>query len=94
MDVIMNFIALGVIAEIDDFYAGSLTDFPLKDALKEPPMIKRSSKQITFSERSAFMKFVRFFYRTLRVLYASYYYYFMAFTVVPITYVLGMYVPK
>lgn len=92
MDVIMNFIALGVIAEIDDFYAGSLTEFPLKNALEEPPKIKISSKSIPFKQRDGFNKFVRVFYRTLRVCYASYYFYFMAFTVVPITYVLGVYI--
>jgi hypothetical protein len=44
MDAIMNFIALGVIAEIDDIYAGALTDFKLKNALEEPPKIRNCSK--------------------------------------------------
>jgi hypothetical protein len=30
----MNFIALGVIAEIDDFYANSLYNSSVKDAIK------------------------------------------------------------
>ena len=32
-DVIMNFIALGVIAEIDNFYAGTLTNNPIKNQI-------------------------------------------------------------
>lgn len=86
MDVIMNFIALGVIAEVDDIYAGSLTNFDLKKAIEEPPTIKNSTKVCPLAQRSPLQMVVRFIYRTFRIFYATYYYYFMAFTIVPLTY--------
>ncbi len=47
-DVIMNFIALGVIAEIDDLYAGSLYNNPVKDCLE------KNSYEITAREDGVF----------------------------------------
>jgi len=41
----MNFIALGVISEIDDYYAESFSDFEIAKSIEEnPPIIKISSK--------------------------------------------------
>ena len=54
MDVVMNFIALGVIAEIDDFYAGSLNNFTLKGCIEEPPKITRTSKFYLSHQRGKF----------------------------------------
>lgn len=85
-DIIMNFIALAVISEFDNFYAKSVVGIPIKKTLDAPLSIKRSSKDIQFSDRSLFEKFVRIVYRISRIFYASYYYYFMAFTVIPLTY--------
>lgn len=46
MDVIMNFIALGIIAEIDDYYASSIKNFKLKEALNSLPVFKVENKGI------------------------------------------------
>ena len=47
-DVIMNFIALGVIAEIDNFYLQALPSSALKSRLSEPFEIKTRSRDIEF----------------------------------------------
>lgn len=36
MDCILNFIALGAIAQMDQIYFASLTKVPLKEAIEEP----------------------------------------------------------
>jgi hypothetical protein len=42
MDAIINFIALGAISEIDNYYAASLTHLPIKKAIEEnPPRFKK-----------------------------------------------------
>ena len=45
-DVIMNFIALGVIAEIDNFYLQALPSSNLKECLASPIYIKCKSREI------------------------------------------------
>jgi hypothetical protein len=47
-EVIMNFIALGVIAEIDDFYLQALPSSALKSRLSEPFEIKTRSRDLDF----------------------------------------------
>lgn len=83
---VMNFIALGVIAEIDNFYASSLKNFPLKECTKDPPTILKSNKDNIEEGRSAYQHIIRFFYKTLRTFYASFYYYFMPFLAVLLSY--------
>jgi hypothetical protein len=52
MEIIMNFIALGAISEIDNYYLASLAICPLKSALETPLKISRTSKNFaTFSSR-------------------------------------------
>lgn len=87
MDCIMNFIALGVIAEVDDYYAGSLSHFPLTDAVERAPPILRGSKENPYESRPPAQKVVRVFYKILRTLYAAYYYYFMPFTIVLLSFI-------
>lgn len=86
MDSVMNFIALGVIAEVDNFYAGSLKNFPLKECVEDPPAIKRSNRVNVDEGRTVYLKIIRFFYKCLRTFYASFYYYFMPFLVVLLSY--------
>ena len=51
MDAIINFIALGAISEIDNYYATSLTNLPLKKAIEEnPPKFKKRLLYMKFSE--------------------------------------------
>lgn len=43
MSVIMNFIALGAIAEIDNYYFGALSHCPLKCEVDEPLIVKKKT---------------------------------------------------
>ena len=87
MDVIMNFIALGAISEIDNYYLASLSVCPLKEALGEPLIVTRKNSQI--KHRPCKPMFVHIIYRTLRVFQVSFYYYFTPFLAVILTYLAG-----
>jgi hypothetical protein len=53
MDSIINFIALGAISEIDNYYANSLTHIPLKKAIEEnPPKFKKRLLFMKLTESS------------------------------------------
>jgi hypothetical protein len=88
-EVIMNFIALGVIAEIDNYYLSALPPSLLKDRLKEPFEIKTRSREINFTSRDLKSKLVRLIYRAYRIIEVAFYYYFTPFSVVFITYLVG-----
>jgi hypothetical protein len=88
-EVIMNFIALGVIADIDNYYLTALPHSPLKDRLEEPFEIKTMSREIDFSSRDFKSKVVRLIYRGFRIIEVAFYYYFTPFSVVFITYLVG-----
>ena len=59
----MNFIALGGIAQIDDYYAKSLHYCPLKGACATPLIEVKKGKDILFSKRPFLNKCLRFVYR-------------------------------
>lgn len=80
-DCITFFIAFRVLSNIDDIYFESLTDFILRDAVKEPLRWKRSHKQIKFRERSCGHKIIRITCSGLSCFYNSVYYYYMPFVV-------------
>jgi hypothetical protein len=67
MEVIMNFIALGAIAEIDNYYLGALPVCELKDALGNSMKVSKKSGEIKFRERNIKSKVARIIYRTFRV---------------------------
>ncbi len=77
MDAIINFIALGAISEIDNYYAVSLTHLPIKKALEENPLkFKKRILNMKFSETSLKQKILLIIYKFYRVLYVSIYFYF------------------
>ena len=88
MDCVLNFIALGAIAQIDSIYSQSLQKFPLKKALEEPLDIKRTSKDIPFKSRKFLSKCIRIIYKLYRVLYVTGYYYFTPYATPVITYLI------
>jgi hypothetical protein len=88
-EVIMNFIALGIIAEIDNYYLSALPPSALKDRLNEPFAIKAKTKEIDFAGRDLKSKLVRLIYRGYRFIEVAVYYYFTPFSVVFITYLVG-----
>lgn len=84
MEIIMNFIALGAISEIDNYYLASLSICPLKCALEEPLVVTRKSSQLKGRPWKPMM--VHVIYRALRVFQVSFYYYFTPFLAVIFTY--------
>lgn len=78
-----NYIAFGLLTQVDNIFAMSLKDFPLKSALKNPPIKEKGGLdgvRWTFS-----MNLGKWFYKAEKFFYISYYYYFMPFTVIFIT---------
>jgi hypothetical protein len=76
--VIMNFIALGVIASVDNIYAASLTNDEVRKSLDG-----RQPLQIVRGEGKGSGILVNI----LKTLYQSYYYYYMPLTVIIIVFV-------
>lgn len=88
-EVIMNFIALGVISEIDNYYLTALPPSELKSRLRQPfPILYRSS-EINFWKRNLSTKIIRCYYKLLRAVEVSFQYYFTPFVVVILTYLLA-----
>jgi hypothetical protein len=86
MDTVMNFFALSVIHEIDDYYSSSLQNFKLKQAIEDPPEIKIHSKDENRPELNGAMFVLRMIYKLLRALYSSAYYYFFPFLAIAMTF--------
>lgn len=86
----MNFIALGVIAEIDDIYANTLYNSQAKKMLEESEEnnIKMVIKEFKPAHPSFASKCHPFtwIHGVLRCFYECYYYYFMPFTVIVLTF--------
>ena len=89
LEVILNFVALWVIADIDDQYSEALQDFTLKKALRHKPVITNKSKDIPFKNRNCKGKAIRIYYILNRIMYISFYYYFTPFLTVLLTYIVG-----
>ena len=54
LDVVLNFLALCVISDFDDFFYGSLRDEPLKELLNDPCYEELLMIERTTSQRAAF----------------------------------------
>jgi hypothetical protein len=70
--VIMNLIALGVIASVDNIYAASLTNDEVRKSIGDRPPI------YIFNEANG----SGFVVNVLKTLYQSYYYYYMPLTMI------------
>eukprot|EP00347_Sterkiella_histriomuscorum_P003827 403362788 len=86
-NVIMNFIALGVIAEIDDIYARSLYQNKIKQEIEEGVTLQIDELNPARPEYKSMCQFSFIIYKALRTAYESYYYYFMPFTVIAVSYI-------
>eukprot|EP00347_Sterkiella_histriomuscorum_P012935 403366655 len=86
-DVIMNFIALGVIAEIDDIYANTLYNNEIKNKLEagEISLLIKDHKPVHAFYASR-LNPITWIHGILRCFYECYYYYFMPFTVIILTF--------
>ncbi len=78
-DVVMNFIALGIIAEIDNIYASRLFEFKCAKVLEEEnlPIIHKGG--IPGHEENVWIKLEKFLYSLFKLFFVSFYYYFAAF---------------
>ena len=101
IDVIIKFVALASIAKVDDFYASALPSDGNKIKKKTDPLEitvhKRDwqfAKSDSESDKLAVLKevgagrfFARFIFKTLRVVYASYIFYFLPYTSIWLPYI-------
>ena len=83
----MNFIALGVIAEIDDIYAGSLYHNKIKKEIEEGLTLEVKEHAPVREEYKSKFRLIFVIYKFLRILYSTYYFYFMPFTVIIVSYI-------
>ncbi len=88
-EVIMNFIALGVIAEIDNYYLSALPPSDLIKRLEEPFPIRALSGKINFWDRKLNTKIVCVIYKFFKIFEVSFYYYFTPFIVLILTYLIA-----
>ncbi|CDW76919.1 UNKNOWN [Stylonychia lemnae] len=85
-NVLMNFIALGVIAEIDDIYARSLYQNNIKEEIESGFTLTIREDQPVRQQYKRRCRIEFILYKIWRFLFEIYYYYFMPFTVIAITY--------
>merc|ERR1719217_804837 len=91
-DCIILFVALAIVADVDNIYAESIGNHKLSDVKSYFPAIyhthKELSKETNTPEqgRTPWSARMRYFYKFLRVLYSSCYYYYFAFMILPLTY--------
>jgi hypothetical protein len=75
-DCILNFIALGVISQIDDIYFQALAKEPLKEAVGEnSPEIFETTKSLRRSGRDRKQYLVRKLYKLKKFAHAAYFYF-------------------
>lgn len=84
---IWNYMAFSLISNIDNMFAASLKDFPLKEALAAPP--KKIKGGMEETKWSCGMKVGKVVYKMEKYFYTTFYYYFMAYSVIFITAFLG-----
>lgn len=89
-DVIMNFIALGVIAEIDDIYARTFYSSKIKNDIEGGIKLIINDKEPARSEYTNPWRPTTIVHGITRTFYECYYYYFMPFSVIAITYFLDL----
>ncbi len=79
----MNFIALGIIAEIDNLYYVSLRSFKAKGVFEEEnlPVIRKDSEV----KKSVSIWIMKGVYQFSRLIFFSFYFYFMPFITIAIT---------
>ena len=84
----MNFLALGCISQIDNFYAKVIQGCPHSAAVKNPPILEQN-KKINFKDRKRVEKWLYVFYRYQYTLYVSLYFYFAPFLTTVLTYLVA-----
>jgi len=87
MDTVIKFMALASIAKVDDWYAGALQpDYILKKKVKMPVRNFKKNIASNSEHKNCLFMVLRFIYKTIRIFYCSWMYYFMPFTCIVIPY--------
>ena len=81
----MNFIALGIIAEIDDIYANSMYQSRIKQEIEEGKTLNMVEDLQVMMKYSGQFRPSRVLNWILMTMYQTYYYYFMPFTLLAFT---------
>ena len=92
MDVIIRFIAMGSIAKVDDFYASALPDENRIKGKSKPMLVKHHRRDIQNSgKRLGFFSYWvgRFIFKTCRIIYASFVFYFLPYLILLVPYMVG-----
>ena len=76
----MNYVALGVIAEIDDIYGGSIKDGKLRKTVESELPISIQTRDV--NERTGGHNLIRGVYGFFNFFYLTFYFYFMPFAAI------------
>lgn len=83
----MNYIALGVIAEIDNYYAGTQNHDIVKKKIEEIELPVNEEELKRHHHHSEWTLLSTWVYKVfMRTFYQSYYFYFMPLTVIAVSY--------
>ena len=95
IDIIIKFMALSKIAQVDDFYASALPDgnrikqpgpdFDIKIHKRDIEANSEKLKDFKFEKNFAFL-FTRFIYKTIRITYCSVMFYFLPYFAIILPY--------
>lgn len=90
-EIIMNLLAFSVIAEIDDFYAGTLKNSLMVHLIEEGKInfgqLGRDNRDPLQVNKATTSKILFGFYRTMQTLYDALYFYFAAYLTFLFTFV-------
>jgi len=88
IDTLIRFVAFGSIAKIDNFFADALpAENKICYAGHDPINVTIDRRTVKTSLQSWDIRVCRFVYKTLRIIYCSYIFYFMPFTIMWLPYV-------
>ena len=76
MSVISKFVGFKLLIQIQDYYLKSRANFPVKDSVKSDPLI------IIANKKNVKHPFLLHFYKFVRALYTSVYFYFFPLCVI------------
>jgi len=88
MDVIIRFIAMGSIAKVDDFYASALPDENKIKGKSKPMTVKLHRRDLQLGKHSPSCAYWlgRFIFKSFRIFYASFVFYFMPYLILVLPY--------
>lgn len=79
INIIIRFVAFASIGKVDDFYASALSpDHKLKKD-SDPMAIENSRRKLDQTDRKCANYTARFVYKTIRILYSSFIFYFLPY---------------